>query len=121
MSKISFNDALNEMYNDTKPKCKGIVFRASVSQWMSVQRDINFKKQLRVLKRKSCPGCEQCHWLWDDLSERMSEFYPQDSIIADVEDGKLYTIITTNLSTDWESGIIDGYDLEFIEYKEVEP
>ena len=38
-------------------------------------------------------------------------------LINELQDGLLYTIMITNISKDWESGFVDGYDLEFKEIK----
>jgi hypothetical protein len=95
-------------------ECKGLVFRANRSQYFTGST-LASRTELRLLKRKSCPGCEKCGWLWDEL--RQSDFNNRLDFDA-VSHGKCYTIDMCNVSTDWESGVIDDYDLEFIEVKE---
>lgn len=68
--------------------CKGIFWRAKVSSFLSSHRSIEVRKSLRLLKRKSCSGCEKCYWIWDNLSEMVDEV---DDYLGDIEDGEIYT------------------------------
>ena len=95
-------------------ECKGLVFRANRSQYFIGKRLVS-RIELYLLKRKSCTGCEKCVWLWDELCQ--SDFENRLDFDA-VSYGKCYTIGMCNISTDWESGYVDDYDLEFIEVKE---
>jgi hypothetical protein len=98
--------------------CKGVVFRGHRSCYWSAQRQtLAFKQDLRLLKKKSCPGCQQCYWMFEDLSEMSfneSFILPKRGI----QEGKLYSVRVTNISKDWESGIVDNWDLEVYEVDE---
>jgi hypothetical protein len=98
-----------------KPKCKGIVFKCSGSQWVDL-RGMFSRKVMRVLKRKSCPGCLHCIWVMEFLQE---DTYDSDEINAldGCEPGKCYTV-KVNSSQDWESGIWEIDDWEFVEFHE---
>jgi len=61
-----------------------------------------------MLKKKSCPGCEKCGFLLEDLSQNESV------IIPEIEHDELYTVVVTNISKDWETGYVDDWDLEVV-------
>jgi hypothetical protein len=104
--------------------CKGQIYRCERTSYVGSGGDVNFKIRFRPLKRMSCPGCEFCGWVDDDLHERLNEFYYKfdpgsHPIIHDnCEHGKLYELKITGVSTDWESGVVDDYDLTFVEVKD---
>ncbi|MFA5355284.1 MAG: hypothetical protein WC302_00900 [Candidatus Paceibacterota bacterium] len=92
--------------------CQGIFFRGSVSKYYSGLK-IAYHQELKLLKRKSCSGCPECAWIWDDLAMSMDNFiWPKV-----IKHGALYSIRITNKHRDWESGIVDDYDIEILEVK----
>ncbi|MFA7287396.1 MAG: hypothetical protein WC055_00805 [Melioribacteraceae bacterium] len=95
-------------------QCTGKVYKASVQKFPTT-KGFGMSIRLNELKRKSC-SCDKCQCLEDEISESMCD----EGIIGleDVKDGKLYTVGYTNITTDWESGIVDGWDLELIEIEE---
>ncbi len=40
--------------------------------------------------------------------------------VGDIENGEMYELIVTNIETDWESGVCDGWDMGFQKVKEKE-
>lgn len=114
--------SLDETNPEPKPTCNGLVFRYEKTAWIGSAGDINFKDRFRPIKSKSCTGCEECGYLQDELQERLSEYSNGwDIIICDNPiDGKLYTPSVTNISRDWETGLVDDWDIEFTEYVEPE-
>lgn len=98
-------------YEDT---CTGKVYKSSVQRFPT-HKGFGMSIRLNELKRRSC-SCNKCQYLEDDINE----FMCHEGIIGieDVKDGKLYTVGYTNISTDWESGIVDDWDLELIEIEE---
>ena len=111
-----------------KPVCKGLFFRGYKNTFWSDGR-YETKQGFRLLKRKSCKGWEECdsydgedsktmrcdHWLLDDMRDMIDI---DGVIMPEVEDGALYTLRMTNVETDWESGIVDGWDYEFYKVEE---
>lgn len=91
-------------------KCKGLVFRGFNSMFFSDGR-LEERRGIRLLKRESCPGCEKCGFLLDDMSEQV---IIGSMIIPEIEHGKLYEVIVINESRDWETGYVDDYDLEVV-------
>lgn len=91
-------------------KCTGKVYKASVQKFPT-SKGFGMSIRLNELKRKSCK-CPNCLCIEDDINESMYH----DGIIGleEVENGELYTIRYTNITTDWESGIIDGWDLKLV-------
>lgn len=100
---------------ENKKECKGVVFRAEVSSYRTSKKGIGMTLKLNPLKRKSCPGCDQCGWI-DDL---FLDFTAEDIIgFTEIEDKGLYTIGVINEHRDWESGLIDDFDLMVVRLEE---
>ena len=103
-------------------ECKGVILRARVSHFADSNVDYSIRIGLHIrfnmLKKKSCPGCDECFWIHDQIGE-VSNDWP----IADmdrVEDGKMYRIVIANVEKDWESGMVDAWDFGLVEFKEEE-
>lgn len=119
MSKV-----LDEIFQlETRPidesieHCKGVFFRGYRSQYFQNDK-FELKQGVKLLKRKSCPGCSQCAFILDNLQELS---YTEGAIIFPkygIENGKLYSVCVVNESRDWESGVVDSWDLEIMEVKE---
>ena len=98
--------------------CKGLIFRGYNNHFYDPESQrIESKWGIRLLKRKSCKGCPQCGFYFDDMNDMIdanSIIWPQQGI----EDRKLYSIRIVNVKTDWESGHADNWDYEIYEVKE---
>ena len=109
-----------EFLEPTKKKvarCKGLVYRCSVQEFMTEKRLVR-QIEFRLLKRRSCPGCDQCGFMLDDLRDRLDPFcsgiyWPQQP-----KHNGLYSPRVTNITKDWESGIVDDWDVEMVEVPE---
>ena len=107
---------INLFLATTKPVCKGLIFRGIQNSFIDSSGGYVYTERMRPLKRLSCKGCEQCGWLTDDLKEAIGNgCFP---IINGINNGSLYQLKPVNETKDWETGLTDGYDLEFIELKE---
>lgn len=103
--------------DETIEHCKGIYFRGFYNQYYQDGK-FEIKQGIKLLKRKSCPGCNKCGFILDNLQELSCV---EGSIILPkygIEHGKLYSVIVTNESRDWESGVVDDWDLEIIKVEE---
>jgi hypothetical protein len=113
-------NSIKNLEKDKKPPCNGPVYRASVRSFQSTtingQERLNFNIQLNRLKRKSCPGCEQCGYIYDYLDEIVEN----DEIegVCDVEDKKLYRFEFVEDGYDYEGGYCDDWHLKLVEFKE---
>lgn len=94
-------------------QCKGLYFRGYRSQYF-IGDKFESKVGVRLLKKKSCKGCECCGGMLDSMKENINNVY-----LVQIEDGEIYTPIYTNISRDWETGYIDDYDIEFIKVSDV--
>lgn len=104
-----------ELKNTEKQlQCDGKVFKANVYLGKT-QKGIGFFVRLDYVKGLSCPGCKMCGGLEDDMNE-LNVNWPIIGI-KDVEDGKYYRLGITNITTDFESGYADYWDLQLIPYK----
>jgi hypothetical protein len=98
--------------DNTKPECKGQIYKASVSSFIGAQGDVVDKIVFRPQKRKSCSGCDQCGYLLDDLREAIAcdiFIFPKNPV-----QGKLYKLAIINMSRNYETGMIDEWDTTFI-------
>lgn len=107
---------LDDLFNTDVPQenCKGVIYKADV-QHCKTERGILYSIRLNKLKRMSCPGCNQCVYIEDDINE-IGPGRSQIKNIEMVEHGKLYTIEVCDISRDYETGIIDDWNLEVVEY-----
>ena len=84
LSKIKFETDFKQS------ECKGRVYRYRVNSFV-VRDRIEVKKSLRLLKRKSCPGCEKCGWM-DEAIECEIDYYNPSDFLSGLEDGKMYRL-----------------------------
>ena len=96
-------------------ECKGLIFRGYSYMFYSHKaHKIEWQQGIRLLKKKSCKGCEQCGWIFDTIDDLLSSdgvIFPIDGIV----DKELYTITVVNERRDWESGVIDSWDFKIVE------
>ena len=76
--------------------CKGIIFRCYISSYLSQHNSIEIRKSLRILKTKSCKGCECCGWIMEFLQEFILDEPNLDYLIglengADTTGGSIVT------------------------------
>lgn len=91
----------------------GLVFRGYIG-WYMHKGILTEKKELRLLKSKSCK-CDKC-LAWLDEIENM--ICLEAVIFPNIENKKLYTPVVTNVVKDWETGYVDSYNVEFKQVKE---
>ena len=98
-------------------KQRRVVYKADV-QHCTTKRGVLFSVRLNKMARMSCKGCDRCGGLADDLSNINANW----SIIGieSAKSGKLYEIKMVNMSTDWETGYVDEWDLQLVPYEESE-
>jgi len=93
--------------------CKGIIARASASEGFTKYNDGSraffLRKSLRILKKKSCPGCEKCGWFYDCAPEVHLDDFPIEGF-EEIQNGKLYRI--------WGTGDEDDFYLCVMPYSE---
>lgn len=102
---------------DKGEPCKGLWFRGYSNFFYSGDR-VERKEGVRFLKRKSCPGCEKCGWLWDWIQEELGNFGSKAVVMENIENGALYHLQPGNGSRDWESGVYELDDIEFVKAQE---
>jgi len=107
-------------FDPNKKGCRGVFFRGKKNVWFDYHKGrLVYKQELRLLKRISCDGCQDCGWIFDQMSDMIGSdgiIYPKYGI----EEGKMYTIAVTNESRDWETGIVDNWDFKIVEVEENE-
>lgn len=107
-------------------ECKGLFFRCESNYFLSGETYVE-RTRMRLLKRRSCPGCDKCWPLWDELGEEAGNanaaykgaFTTDPPEIAPyVEHGGVYQLRVQVDSTDWETGYVDDYHMVFDLMKE---
>ena len=101
---------LNIFNFEEKTDCKGLVFRGYKSFFNIKSERFEIKQGIRLLKKRSCLGCEHCGGL-------ITEFEVEDFIMPDIVHGALYTL-NFLYHRDPESGIVDDFDIEVVRIKE---
>lgn len=97
----------------TEVRSSVCVVRLKTTAWSS-NRGLHVKQDITYLKRKSFGH--------NILEEEIECTCPDDAFrsivnLHECADG-IYEIIVCNVSTDWETGYVDSYDLKLIPYKE---
>lgn len=93
-------------------KCKGKIYRGRVNAYIIKTGTYVYQEHMVYMKRLSCPGCEYCGFFDDYLDDVLgNKSYP---IIKNIEDKILYKLEVVNVSKDWETGMADDWDLEFV-------
>lgn len=101
--------------------CGGLFYRVAREAWFGSNGDICFRYRFRPLTSKSCIGCYTCEWLLEDFAERLNDYnsgYVDFQLEQYYNHGSLVQLKVTNVSTDWETGIVDDYDIDFVEVNE---
>ena len=94
-----------------RPSCHGQIFKCVENSFRNTRGDYVSKLRMVHQRRLSCNGCDACGWQLDTLSEFVSAGAP---ISIEVGDGQYATLTTKNQHRDWETGIVDDYDLAFV-------
>lgn len=93
--------------------CKGLFFRGSTSLYWQDGK-LAQKMELHLLRRMSCPGCEVCGPMLDDIAMFAGD---GNLDLSEVKQAKLYSPRVTNVSIDRDTGFVDDWDIEFVEVK----
>lgn len=112
----SVEKVVREAMKEVVP-CKGKIFRCNKSMYTYNDRGTIIwgeKVVMRELKKKSCPGCENCGYFDDDLSDMTNDGGDLVSIRPEIEHNALYKLEVVDVTIDYESGLCDGYELAFI-------
>lgn len=88
-----------------------VVVRLKRSSWYD-HNGFYMKTSLTFLKRK----CVGDNWVYEDLRNADAD-WAFETLVLPPHDG-IYQVLMTNVSTDWETGYVDDYDLTLVPYKE---
>ena len=71
MSSINFSGlgSLDDGETAKPQKCKGLFYRYSESTYYSSHGSIEQRQSFRLLKKRSCPGCDECAAMLEFLVE----------------------------------------------------
>ena len=118
MNTISTDGLFNLMEENQpeKVQCKGKCYRGKINNFINVKGEVILQQRMIPVKRMSCCGCEDCDYTEEDLHERMNDFDYMAPIFPEkIKHGQLYKLKVTGVGRDWETGIVDEWDLEFVE------
>jgi len=95
-----------------KEKCKGLFWRAYINTYEQDGK-IVVKRELRLLKSRSCTGCVKCGWFLEYMSDELDFNHTQ---LDNVKHGRIYTY-----KVHTSQGYYDLYpeidEIEFVEVK----
>ena len=92
--------------------CKGRIYRARVNAFIRPNGEYVYQQRMSLMKSLSCPGCKHCGGLDELLNEELYGGKPP--VIDNIRGQAFYQLMVTNVSIDYESGLCDDYDLEFV-------
>jgi hypothetical protein len=84
----------------------------------SYKRGNKYSKEISISLLKSKSKNEN-GWLDEEASNGFDSFMESITNLDSCKPG-IYQFVTCNLSRDWETGIVDGYDFKLIPYNEME-
>ena len=92
--------------------CVGRIYKCKINTFINKKGEVIYQKRMLPQKRMSCGGCEHCSWLLDEIKN----FIDEDILtkIQDPIDGQYYRLEIVNQIKDWETGIIDEYEIAFV-------
>ena len=99
-----------------KKSCPGLVFRCIHSQYTYRDRKNRIiwgeRTVMRQLIKESCPDCDRCGYLEDNLQEDSTE--QNVDIRPRLEHGAKYRLAVVDVGYDWETGQCDSWTIAFI-------
>lgn len=109
-------DAFEKMLESAKLvkgtcKCKGLIYRYREKHFRAKNGHIVWEQRVYPLKKMSCPGCPECEWMKDSIPDTL---WATGLSVREPKDGGVYKLTVTHTSTDYETGHIDDWDLEFL-------
>lgn len=104
--------------------CKGYVVKPSIYCYINKHGNLSIRYELKKMKSLSCKkkNCKKCcHEMIDiTLSENFSEENKYQSIFDyNLKNNVLYDVQICNVTTDPETGYSDGWDIKFVEIKDI--
>ena len=102
MSNLNFK----QVTCDDPSACKGKVYRVQDNNFLGSNGSYNAHRTYKLLKRKSCKGCNYCGWINDAINDGTT-------VIDGGNTGDLVTLAICNERTDWETGTVEDFDLVF--------
>lgn len=93
------------------PDCKGVYWRYRRSAYWGSDGSINMRDTFRLLKSKSCPGCDSCYPILDSVSEHMN--LGLDIGFSGLTHGDMVTV-SFQTHADWETGAVDDVEVFFV-------
>lgn len=117
---MNLKDMLDVLVVEDDPnKCKDRFFRVRKNAYIHNGK-IVISTTLKELKRKSCPGCNVCGWMEDDLYEGLVN-YGESYIdgLDELKDGDMVRLNVVIDSTDYETGHADSWHLKAYKVDEI--
>jgi len=92
-------------------ECKGLFFKAVGNEFVNTKGEYVITRRMRPLRRISCKGCKECHYLNDQFISFGDDIHPL--IEDDFVPGAVYQLQIENITKDFETGYPDYWDLVF--------
>ena len=105
----------DDLFNFTikdKKDCKGQIFKCVVNNHIDTNGSYVQKFTMKMLRRKSCKGCQYCEYLDEYAREEIDNV--GEILVDNPQHNALYQLSVVNITTDWETGFADDFDMEFV-------
>ncbi len=101
---------------EEKEPCPGVYFRYTENNYVT-NNGTKFvvQKQISLLKKISCTGCDECGWMLDDAVMGMQEIGEAHfEFDAKLRHGDIVTLEFVVDGRDWEMGYVDESHLKVV-------
>lgn len=103
---------------EMKEVCKGKVYRYTEYTYFGKKGEFVSGYKLSPLKRLSCPGCENCFWIEDDIQEGIFSNSHYIEINKGVKHNDTVRLTFHEDGRDWETGVVDSWHLVAVKIEE---
>ena len=101
---------------EEKEPCPGVYFRYTENNYVTNGgTKFVIQKQISLLKKMSCTGCDECGWMLDDAVMGMQEVGEAHFEFDDkLRHGDIVTLEFVVDGRDWEMGYVDDSHLKVV-------
>lgn len=98
-------------YPEKEDSCKGLYYKAVKNEFFNSKGEYVESIRMRPMSRMSCKGCEDCTYILEDAKLQLGMGY--SLLWDDVRIGAYYELCVTDFSRDWETGVVDDWEVGF--------
>lgn len=111
---VTSNSITLDCIENEQPSINRTVVRLKTTAWVDCNGNLNYKKCISILHRKSFGF----NALFEDIHDIGAIEVIERIINLDICSDGVYEVVTCNEHRDWETGYIDDYDFKLVEFTE---